>query len=468
MLIFQTGENINMRKLSAPIIGLQLILLGIFFLPFNSWEGISFLGEYYRDSCFLFFISAFIILLFKKKINIPYKNLIFQLLLFFILWAFIATLLNFHNVSEYYFKQTSGAFRFINQFGSLIIAAVILPITFYNGFNSFNIERLLILIRKSILISLLIVFLYSIIEVLIVKFDVLWLKKSVLNLFDYFPFTDARTDMRLNRISSVSFEPPALGTYLISIAGWMISYIITEEKRSKYIPSLIILFLGFVSGSRAAFFAILIQFFVAALILLRKTQSKKNIYKIILITFFSSAVVLGTYNKQIFDYVKQEISSFKLNDSTHALSNKSRFGIQQAMFKVFLENPFSGTGYGQQAFESWKKYPNWAKNNNWEFRLKYLNQNDKRFPPGYNLYLRILSETGIIGMLIFGLLLLQIFLWCFNNLKNKRKIYSFIILVSMIGFSLNWLKMDSFRIYFFWICLALIFVIENSKKLSNE
>ena len=468
MLIFQTGENINMRKLSAPIIGLQLILLGIFFLPFNSWEGISFLGEYYRDSCFLFFISAFIILLFKKKINIPYKNLIFQLLLFFISWAFIATLLNFHNVSEYYFKQTSGAFRFINQFGSLIIAAVILPITFYNGFKLFNIERLLILIRKSILISLLIVFLYSIIEVLIVKFDVLWLKKSVLNLFDYFPFTDARTDMRLNRISSVSFEPPALGTYLISIAGWMISYIITEEKRSKYIPSLIILFLGFVSGSRAAFFAILIQFFVAALILLRKTQSKKNIYKIILITFFSSAVVLGTYNKQIFDYVKQEISSFKLNDSTHALSNKSRFGIQQAMFKVFLENPFSGTGYGQQAFESWKKYPNWAKNNNWEFRLKYLNQNDKRFPPGYNLYLRILSETGIIGMLIFGLLLLQIFLWCFNNLKNKRKIYSFIILVSMIGFSLNWLKMDSFRIYFFWICLALIFVIENSKKLSNE
>ena len=344
----------------------------------------------------------------------------------------------------------------------------ILPITFYNGFKSFDIEWLLILVMKSILISLVIVFLYSIVEVLIVKFDVLWLKKSVLNLFDYFPFTDARTDMRLNRISSVSFEPPALGTYLISIAGWMISYIITEEKRSKYIPSLIILFLGFVSGSRAAFFAILIQFFVAALILLRKTQSKKNIYKIILITFFSSAVVLGTYNKQIFDYVKQEISSFKLNDSTHALSNKSRFGIQQAMFKVFLENPFSGTGYGQQAFESWKKYPNWAKNNNWEFRLKYLNQNDKRFPPGYNLYLRILSETGIIGMLIFGLLLLQIFLWCFNNLKNKRKIYSFIILVSMIGFSLNWLKMDSFRIYFFWICLALIFVIENSKKLSNE
>ena len=138
------------------------------------------------------------------------------------------------------------------------------------------------------------------------------------------------------------------------------------------------------------------------------------------------------------------------------------------MFEVFLDNPISGTGYGLQAFESWKKYPGWAKNNNWEFRLKYLNQNDKRFPPGYNMYLRILSETGIIGMFVFGLFLLQIFLWCYNNLKNEHRTYSFIILISMIGFTLNWLKMDSFRIYFFWICLALIFLIDQSKVLKNE
>ena len=187
-----------------------------------------------------------------------------------------------------------------------------------------------------------------------------------------------------------------------------------------------------------------------------------------MISFFASIVILLTYHRQIFEYVEDEVASFKLSDPTHALSNKSRFGIQQAMFEVFLENPISGTGYGLQAFESWKKYPNWAKNNNWEFRLKYLNQNDKKFPPGYNLYLRILSETGIIGMSIFILFILHIFVWCFNNLKSKKSLLSFIILVSMLGFSLNWLKMDSFRIYFFWICLALIFVTESQKKLNHE
>ena len=125
--------------------------------------------------------------------------------------------------------------------------------------------------------------------------------------------------------------------------------------------------------------------------------------------------------------------------------------------------------------ETWNGWPflrevevrAWAKKNNWEFRLKYINQNDKRFPPGYNMYLRILSETGLIGLLFFGLIILQIFLWCYNNFKSENSILAFIIFISMIGFSLNWLKMDSFRIYFFWLCLSLIWTIELRKKTEN-
>ena len=453
-----------MNKLTINNIILPFLLLGIFFIPFNSWSGIGFLGEYYRDSCFLFFSFAFVLTLFKRKIQIPLNNLIFQFLILFILWALLATILNANNISEYYFKQTSGIGRFINQFGSLIIAAIIIPLTFYNGFKKININKVFRLIRRAILASLIIALIYSVIEILIVKMNMLYLKKPLLNLFDYFPFTEAKTDMRLQRISSVTFEPPALGTYLLSIAGWMFSYILTEKKLLKYFPTLIVLFLGFMSGSRAAFFAIIIQFIVAVLFFVKHKNSTNNIYKIVLGTSVISILILGYFNKPIIEYINKEINSFKLDDSTHSLSNKSRFGIQQAMFRVFKENPISGTGYGLQAFESRKKYPSWAKRNNWEFRLKYLNQNDKRFPPGYNMYLRILSETGLVGLLFFGLILLQIFLWSYNNLKSENAIIAFIILISMIGFSLNWLKMDSFRIYFFWLCLALIWVIEQKTE----
>lgn len=466
-MIFQIGETTKMRRLTIKNIVLPTLLLGIFFIPFNSWSGIDFLGEYYRDSCFLFFSFAFVLILFKKRIEIPLQNLVFQFLILFILWSFLTTFLNFHNLGDYYFKQTTGMSRFINQFGSLIIASFIIPITFYNGLKRINIYKTFRLIRRAILASLIIVFIYSIIEILIVKLNMIYLKKPLLNLFDYFPFTEAKIDMRLKRISSVAFEPPALGTYLLSIAGWMFSYIITNKKSIKYLPTLIVLFLGFMSGSRAAFFAIIIQFVVAIFIFLNSKNATKNLYRIIIGFSVVSTLTLAYFNKPIFDYINKEINSFKLDDSTHSLSNKSRFGIQQAMFNVFLENPILGTGYGLQAFESRKKYPAWAKKNNWEFRLKYLNQNDKRFPPGYNLYLRILSETGIIGLLFFGLILLQVFLWCYNNLKSDNSTIAFIILISTIGFSLNWLKMDSFRIYFFWLCLALIWIIEQRKKPQN-
>ena len=458
---------LTMRSITIKNLIIPTLLLGIFFIPFNSWSGIGFLGEYYRDSCFLFFSFAFVLVLFKRRINMPIKNLIFQFLILFILWSILATLFNAHNMADYYFKQTSGFSRFINQFGSLIIASIIIPLTFYNGFKWININKTFRLIRRVALASLIIVLIYSIIEILIVKFNMVNLKKPLLNLFDYFPFTEAKTDMRLRRISSVTFEPPALGTYLLSIAGWMFSYILTEKKNFKYLPIVIVLFLGFMSGSRAAFFAIIIQFIIGSIIFLKNKKLTRNIYRIIIGFSTASILTITYFSEPIYNYIKKEINSFKLDDSTHSLSNKSRFGIQQAMFYVFLENPISGTGYGLQAFESRKKYPTWAKKNNWEFRLKYLNQNDKRFPPGYNMYLRILSETGLVGFLFFGLMLLQIFLWCFNNLKSENSTIAFIILISMIGFSLNWLKMDSFRIYFFWLCLALIWVVEQRKISQN-
>ena len=435
-------------------------------MPFNSWDGIPFLGEYYRDSCVLFFIAAFLILLFKKKIKLPFHSPIFYVLVIFFLWVLLSTALNTETVLQYYFKQTSGTTRFVRQFLSLIIAAFILPITFYNCFLNFETEKLLYKIRRVIYYSFIIVIIYSIVEVLIVKFNLQFLKKPVLNLFDYFPFVDAKTDLRLGRISSVTFEPPALGTYLITIFSWMCSYIITSNNHYKYIPSIAVILLAFISGSRAAFFIILIQAIIFIAVISQSQQYSKLFTKIIVVLSITISTGLIISAPKIISYLDNEIQSFKLDNADHSLSNKSRFGIQYAMYEVFLENPIIGVGYGQQAFESRSKYPSWAKRNNWEFRLKYLNQNNKRFPPGYNLYLRLASESGIVGVGIFLLFISYILIWCYNNINSKNNLLGIIIFISIVGFLLNWLKMDTFRIYGFWICLALIFV--STKPIKNE
>ncbi|MDB3937710.1 O-antigen ligase family protein [Flavobacteriaceae bacterium] len=455
-------------KLNLNILNVSfyLILTGIFFLPFNSWNGISILGEYYRDSCVLFFLLAFFILLFKKKIKLPLHSPIFYSLIVFLVWAAATTALNFETVTDNYFKQTSGVIRFLRQYFSLILAAFILPITFYNSFLNIDSKRIIYLIRKAIYYSFVIVIVYAIIEVLVVKFNLINLKKPILNLFDYFPFVEAKTDLRLKRISSVTFEPPALGTYLITIFAWMCSYIINSKSYFRFLPALLVIVLAFISGSRAAFFIIVVQAFIFVFAISQSFQYNKIFSKIVLIS--AAAITIGflAFAPKILNYVGNEIQSFKLNDNDHSLSNKSRFGIQYAMYKVFLDNPVIGAGYGQQAFESRSKYPPWAKRNNWEFRLKYLNQNNKRFPPGYNLYLRLAAETGALGLLSFLLFMCFISIWCYNNLFKQKNLLAIIVFVSMAGFMLNWLKMDTFRIYGFWICLALIFV-SSTKKISD-
>ncbi len=453
-------------NLNIVYVSFYLILIGIFFLPFNSWNGISVLGEYYRDSCVLFFLLAFFILLFKKKIKLPLHSPIFYSLIVFLVWVAATTALNFETVTDNYFKQTSGVIRFLRQYFSLILAAFILPITFYNSFLNIDSKRIIYLIRKAIYYSFVIVIVYAIIEVLVVKFNLINLKKPVLNLFDYFPFVEAKTDLRLKRISSVTFEPPALGTYLITIFAWMCSYIITSKNYFRFLPALLVIVLAFISGSRAAFFIIVVQAFIFVFAISQSFQYNKIFSKIVLISAVAITIGFLAFAPKILNYVDNEIQSFKLNDNDHSLSNKSRFGIQYAMYKVFLDNPVIGAGYGQQAFEARSKYPPWAKRNNWEFRLKYLNQNNKRFPPGYNLYLRLAAETGALGLLSFLLFMCFISIWCYNNLFKQKNLLAIIVFVSMAGFMLNWLKMDTFRIYGFWICLALIFV-SSTKKISD-
>ena len=270
--MFQNGENTNLKKMPVKNIILLMFSLGIFFIPFNSWSGLSFMGEFYRDSCIIFFIFSFFFIITSGSFKIPLSNLIFQLLIVFILWCLLSFMFNINNALDYKFKQTTGFVRFIRQYGSLIIASAFIPLTFYNVLEKFDFNFLLKLIRKTILASLIIVLIYSVIEVLIVKFNMIYLKKSLLNLFDYFPFTEAKIDLRLKRISSVSFEPPALGTYLLSISAWMFSYVLTETKKWKYLPTIAVLFLAYISGSRAAFFIVLVQLIIAIYLFVIKNR----------------------------------------------------------------------------------------------------------------------------------------------------------------------------------------------------
>ena len=451
-----------------------LFLLGVFFLPFNSYEGISFLGEYKRDAAIIFFLLSsfflFIDSLYKGKIKFPQKSIFIQFLILFLCWIFISVLLNSASISQNYIKHTSGLGRFIRQLISLSIA-LLLFITSYNIIISYSVRSMFLVIRKVAFYSFVVVVFYGLIETLIVYFNVIQLKPIIL-LFDYLPFIDVYLDFKGARISSVTYEPPFLAIYLITIAGWMFSYIITSKGIKKYIPTLLVFMITFFSGSRTALIVVLVQFIIFIAVIFTVSIRLRKIINRLIILSSCLLIILFVFNgKKLTQAVETKIESlnFKENLTTN-ISNKSRLGIQYTSLLIFLENPIFGVGFGQQAYHARKKYPKWATANNYEFKLFYLNDNIKSFPPGYNMYTRLLAETGLVGFGIFTILLLLIIYQSIISIKrrvNKEKTISIVLFVSFIGFMINWLQFDSFRMHGFWICLSLLIAQLNEKRIHE-
>lgn len=451
--------HITLRKIYT-----MFFFLGIFFIPFNEFEGWTMLGEYSDEAATYFFLIGFILVIIesflKGKISIPYKNSLSIFLIAFILWATISTLLNFETVSENMFKSISGWNRYIRQYISLLIAALIFTILFWNAVKDFSVYNIFIIIRKVFLFSFIIVATYGFIEIAIVFFNMFFLL-PVLEAFDILPFVNTKVYVG-NRmaISSITFEVPALGTYLLTIFPWMASYIFTEKKIYKFIPLTLILILLYFSDSRSALIIIFIQIIALILILIYDKKYRAPMLKFLKYGIILTSVAIFFKSEQIVKTISEKVDRVNFSKNlTENVSNKSRFGMQHAALEVFKKNPVTGVGLGQLNYHSRDHYPYWATYNNYEFDLFYKNENLKSFPPIYNFYIRVLSELGIIGIIIWlGLILLTFYysLLYWKLSSNNLRFVGVILILSIIGISINWLQVDHFKQYGFWLCLVLL------------
>lgn len=446
-----------------------LFFLGLFFFSFNSFEGVTFLGEFNKESGIYFLLLGFFLLVLSMKIYVPIKNSVFRIILLFLIWCIVCTTLNFNGVTNSYMKHTPGFNRFVRQYLSLIISSLIIVIFYCNVLKSMTIEQILTKVRFTFLLSLIVTFTIGFFETLAGVFGIKAAQIPFLML-NYFPFFEKTRFAE--RISAISYEPPFLAIYLITIAGWMFSYLITHKNKGivRMIPSLFILFLTYFSGSRTALIVILIQFFFFLFISIKREVLINYAQKSFLVTGILITGVFIFNGDKITKSVESKIESLdflgNLNDN---VSNKSRLGIQYASLQVFSAHPIVGVGFGQQSYYNRYHYPGWATKKNYEFSLYYRNPAEPSFPPGYNLYTRMLAETGIIGIGILFFLIYYSFKRAFIIFKSEtdaKKILALILLISFVGLFINWLQIDTFRIYGVWLSLAILIRLTNES--TNE
>ena len=316
------------------------------------------------------------------------------------------------------------------------------------------------LIRKIILYSFIFVTIYGFIEIAIVFFGMGFFK-PVLDLFEFFPFVNnALHNKHRLGISSVTYEIPALGNYLIFVTPWMLSYIFTEKRLIKFIPIVIILILTFFSDARAALVVVSFQLFLFLLILLHDVRFRSQTLNFMKLGALAIAALFIFKGNVLVNTAQEKLDRINFSKNlTKSISNKSRFGMQYAAIEVFKENPVCGVGFGQGTYHIVHHYPYWATANNWEYRLIYKNQQKKSFPPQFNIYTRLLAEVGLIGCALFLILTVFSVLYAFaywHKVHYKSKFIGVILLLSLSGILINWLQIDTFRQYGFWLSLMLI------------
>lgn len=442
-------------------------ICGIVLLPFTNFKGSSLLREYAQESAIYFWLLGGVILctdvfLNKRKVYFPFRSSLVVIFSVFIVWCCLTYLFNFSSIQTNFLKGRTGNHRFVSQLLSLLLSGVFLVYFFWNVIRSLTIKQLLFYVRGIIGCSFILVFMYGVIELIAVKWNSTILKDALLSL-NVLPFFNKETFYD-QRISSVSFEVPSLGNYLIFVAGWMFSYLLTMKKKwLSVIPTFMLLFLVIVSGARAAMVIVFFQFFVFLICLSFTQRYQKWIRTLFIMGVGGFAILALVFGGRIRDKLQHNLNFFTVENN---ISNQTRYGMQAASLQVFMDHPITGVGYGQNSFHKKQYYPAWALHNNYEFTAWYLNDNVPEFPPDFNIYTRLLAETGLVGFVLFGSFLFMCIkrtYQCIKKSKQEENVIGVILLISFIGFVLNWLQVDYMRQLGFWICFSLLLKLIYNK-----
>ncbi|MGG5506660.1 MULTISPECIES: O-antigen ligase family protein [unclassified Myroides] len=447
---------------------LALFSLGLFFLPFNSLEGYKILSIFKKEGSAYFWLPAIglllvAFLLLRKKIVVPIFSKSYKIFFLFLAFSVLTFLLNLSDIVQHFYKQKSGVYMFGVNFFMLLFAGVGIVLLVHNAFKGMRVENIFLMTRKIIFWSFLFVFGYAIVQLLILRFEVYRLE-SLFWALDYLPFVHGHLFYNTTRLNSVSFEVPALGTYLIFIQGWMFSYILTNQSKWRFIPFALVLFLVYFSGARSALVSILPQLLVI-LLLYKPVQ-----YFVINNAFFalkSLGLVLlllfALKGSSLLDRMQQTSIEQLVGNS---ISNKSRIGMQIASLHVFSDSPLYGVGLGQETYSKMKYYPTWAVKDNYEFSEMYLNEEDRMYPPAFNVYTKLLAETGIIGFLLFvwfQLTSLKETVVLIARTSGTKRIFAQTLLITLVGLIVNWGQNDDYMLYGFWISYAFLLILMNTK-----
>jgi O-antigen ligase len=181
------------------------------------------------------------------------------------------------------------------------------------------------------------------------------------------------------------------------------------------------------------------------------------IIAILLVFYF--AMSSYSYFINIFNFEEEQ----SLFEYIVDISFGPRAGYAISAYEVFEENPILGVGLGASGLHMYDHFPDWLKTFTLEVE-HFFDPNYSVIPNPKNLYIKLLSETGLIGFWLFISFQIAVLGQTLKLIKNTDQY------IQMVGFagilfwfliSIRFLTMDSFASPVVWINMGIFIGMSN-------
>lgn len=200
------------------------------------------------------------------------------------------------------------------------------------------------------------------------------------------------------------------------------------------------------------------------------TRSGVATYSITLLVFYS----LEKNFKKLMQYGSifivviiwsDAINHFQLWQKIHLANLQNRPALWWTAWQMFIEAPLLGQGHGSflsyyQFYKETNQFPEW---------MPIVDM--RSMPWAHNLYLELLAERGLIGFVLFVLIVVECFckLWkCVNTFSLHRHSKSITLIAALTGMLIAGLVELTLSHYWVGLLLSIILAVTSNLVVNSE
>lgn len=309
----------------------------------------------------------------------------------------------------------------------------------------------------------------------------IWICSSIvvalLGLYGYFfasygmPFASKFLVAHTTRICSVFKEPIFYGLYFASVIPLLYSLILNKSyilpKKYMYIAFVLNMVAMFLSLSRSSWMATIVTIIIISSMNMKFKSLRAKIAAVIIIIILVLSIVAGVF------FVSQFVSQANVEKSVLNIftgkdfSALARVDAMATAWAIFKSHPIFGAGLGNYYFHYLDMSPFYDIIYTW-FKESTPSIN----PDANNMYLTVMSETGILGFMCVLSIFLSIFFNIIKTLKKPGNEYWKPFLKGYLGsivFLLIIYLFTSTLVYvFIWVMFGIIVAIQRQAKTSDQ